>query len=325
MKYALSNSPFFVLAPMDDVTDSAFRQVISSITAPDIFFTEFTNVDGLQSPGRDRVRQKLYHTDKETPLIAQIWGLKPENFYATARQIADGEFGDFIGVDLNMGCPDKTVVKNGACSGLINNRELAKEIIDATRDGLNGKLPLSVKTRLGFSSVDMSWIEYLLEQNLDMLSIHGRTRKQMSKVPANWNLIGEAREMRDHINPSTLIVGNGDVLTRQQGLELANQFGLDGVMVGRGIFSDPTIFSEKLEWENYSPADKLSMFFDHATLFKNTWAGSRPVHILNKFAKVYVSGFDGAKEIREELMASHDVDELLRSIADKRFMNKIVS
>jgi len=159
-----------VLAPLDDVTDTVFRQVIADCAAPDVFFTEFVNVDGLQSPGRPKLLKKLRFTESEQPLIAQIWGKNPENFRKTAEQIADGTFArelglpegvNFAGVDLNMGCPDKTVVKNGCCSALINNRELAKEIIDATKAGLDGRLPLSVKTRIGFSEIDLTWIEFL--------------------------------------------------------------------------------------------------------------------------------------------------------------------
>src|SRR5665213_3491825 len=111
--------PFLILAPMDDVTDTVFRQVIADIAPPDIFFTEFTNVDGLQSPGRVRVQTKFKHTKKEQPLFAQIWGIDPEKYQLTAEQIVNGEFGEFAGVDINMGCPVKDVIKNGACSALI--------------------------------------------------------------------------------------------------------------------------------------------------------------------------------------------------------------
>src|SRR6201991_3364863 len=178
--------PFFVLAPMDDVTDTVFRQIVQSTAAPDLFFTEFVNVDGLMSPGRDKLMKKLRFVENERAVVAQLWGLKPENFKAVAEQIADGtiarELGlpdgcNFVGVDLNMGCPAKSEVQNGACSALIKleNRELADQIIEATREGLAGRLPLSVKTRLGFNQVDMTWFEFLLSKKLDMLTVHGRT------------------------------------------------------------------------------------------------------------------------------------------------------
>ena len=161
---------------MDDVTDTVFRQLVGELAAPDLYFTEFVNVDGLQSPGRPKLLKKLIIYRQRTATIAQIWGKTPENYYKTAQQIADGTFAremglpdgiNFAGVDINMGCPDKTVVKNGTCVALINDRPLAEEIIRATRQGLDGKLPLSVKTRTGFNDPDTTWIEFLLKQNLD--------------------------------------------------------------------------------------------------------------------------------------------------------------
>lgn len=318
--------PFFVLAPMDDVTDSVFRQIVTDCAAPDLFFTEFVNVDGLQSPGRAKLLKKLRFSAVERPLIAQLWGLRPENFRETAEQLADGslarELGlpagiNFAGVDLNMGCPAKSEVHNGACSALIQNRPLAGEIIAATRDGLAGRLPLSVKTRVGFHEVDMSWIKFLLGHNLDMLTIHGRTRREMSKVPANWELIGQARQIRDDMSVSTRIVGNGDVLSRQQGLRLAEQYQLDGIMIGRGIFHDPFIFAGDDSWGRYSRAQKLDLYRHHVQKFADTWRdGERPIHTLNKFCKVYINGFDGAKELREVLMAADSADILLGILND---------
>jgi tRNA-dihydrouridine synthase len=313
--------PFFVLAPLDDVTDTVFRRVIGSCAPPDAYFTEFVNVDGLQSPGRPKLLKRLQFTSVEQPLVAQIWGKKPENFYKTARQIADGtfarEFGlegdvNFAGVDLNMGCPDKTVVKNGTCSALINDRELAKEIIDAAREGLSGQLPLSVKTRLGFNEIDMSWPEYLLKQKLNMLTIHGRTRKEMSKVPAHWDEIGTVRELRDSLSPETLLVGNGDVRDRRHGLELAEKYGLDGIMIGRGIFEDPFAFAEQSSWAGYSAEQRIDLYRKHVELFAETWQNrERPIQTLNKFCKIYINGFDHAKDLRERLMCAGSTTELL--------------
>jgi tRNA-dihydrouridine synthase len=248
----------------------------------------------------------------DQPLIAHIWGKNPENFYKTAQQIVSGELGNFVGIDLNMGCPVKNVVGHGTCSALINDRPLAHEIIEATRKGLDGKLPLSVKTRLGFSTVDLTWHEFLLGHNLDMLTIHGRTRAQMSKVPADWDKIGEIRALRDKLAPETLIVGNGDVMNRQQGIELAERYGLDGIMIGRGIFHDPFAFAADSPWETIAEQERVQLYKRHVELFKATWQeGERPIHTLNKFCKIYINGFDGAKEFREELMAADSTDELL--------------
>ncbi|HSX37013.1 MAG TPA: tRNA-dihydrouridine synthase [Patescibacteria group bacterium] len=301
--------PFFVLAPMDDVTDTVFRQVIAGCAPPDVYFTEFVNVDGLQSPGRDNLMKKLRFSAKERPIIAQVWGLQPENFRKTAVELV--QMG-FAGIDINMGCPEKTVVKNGACAGLMHNRELAVEIIKATQEGAAGKVPVSVKTRTGFTEVDLTWPTLLLQQKLNMLTIHGRTRKEMSKVPADWPVIAKIRELRDKLAPDTLIVGNGDVESRQQGLDLAKKYKLDGIMVGRGMFHDPFLFSKSSPWKHYSDKQRIELYTKHVKLFAKTWEnGERPVHTLNKFCKVYINGFEGAKELRERLMAARSTEELL--------------
>ena len=310
---------------MDDVTDTVFRQVVAECAAPDLFFTEFVNVDGLQSPGRSKLSRKLRFVPGETKLVAHIWGLKPENFYKTAREIADGTFArelglpegcNFVGIDLNMGCPAKSEVNAGACSALINNRPLAGEIIEATRQGSGGVLPVSVKTRLGFNEVDLSWHEFLLSKKLYMLTVHGRTRKEMSKVPAHWDEIGAIRKLRDELAPDTLLVGNGDVESRRQGLELADRHGLDGIMIGRGVFHDPFVFAESSQWEDIPREDRIALYTKHVKLFADTWQeGERPVYTLNKFCKIYINGFDGAKEMREKLMAATSPAHLLKLLA----------
>jgi tRNA-dihydrouridine synthase len=321
--------PFFVLAPMDDVTDTVFRRIVADCAAPDLYFTEFVNVDGLQSPGRPKLLKKLRFTTSEQPLIAQIWGRDPDNFRRTAEQLADGtlaqELGlpegiNFAGVDLNMGCPQKNEVKNGTCAALINDRPLAEEIIRATQEGLAGRLPLSVKTRLGFSEVDMTWIEFLLTKKLHMLTIHGRTKAQMSKVPANWEAIGHVHELRDQLAPDTLIVGNGDVMNRQQGLDLAERYHLDGIMIGRGIFQDPFVFAEQSPWPHITATKRRELYKQHVGLFAQTWTkGERPIHTLNKFCKIYINGFEGAKELREQLMFASSSDELIRLLTEHEY------
>jgi tRNA-dihydrouridine synthase len=315
--------PFFVLAPMDDVTDTVFRQIMQSTAAPDLFFTEFVNVDGLMSPGRDKLMKKLRFAKSEGPLVAQLWGLKPENFKAIAEQIADGmiarELGlpdgcNFAGVDLNMGCPAKSEVQNGTCSALIKleNRQLASDIIDAAREGLAARLPLSVKTRLGFNEVDMTWFEFLFAKDLDMLTVHGRTRKEMSKVPAHWNLIGEVSKLRRQLAPQTLLVGNGDVESREQGKALAAQYGLDGIMIGRGVFHDPYVFAEQSPWENVSKEDRIALYRQQVELFAQTWRpNERNIKTLNRFCKIYISGFDGASDMRVKLMEAQSTGEIL--------------
>ncbi|MEO6513153.1 MAG: tRNA-dihydrouridine synthase [Candidatus Saccharimonadales bacterium] len=310
---------------MDDVTDTVFRQIVAKCAEPDLYFTEFVNVDGLASVGRSKLLKKLRFVASETKLVAQLWGLKPENFRIIADQIADGtlarEIGlpegrNFVGVDLNMGCPAKSEVQNGACSALIKleNRDLADEIIEATREGLAGRLPLSVKTRLGFNDVDMTWFEFLLSKKLNMLTIHGRTKKEMSKVPAHWDLIGQVAALRTSLAPETLIVGNGDAENHVHGQELAKQYGVDGIMIGRGIFQNPYVFDANGEekWAATTKEARIALYRQQVELFAATWQeGERNIKTLNKFCKVYISDFDGAKELRETLMAANTTDELL--------------
>lgn len=319
--------PFFVLAPMDDVTDTVFRQIVASNAAPDLYFTEFVNVDGLQSPGRPKLLPKLEFTKSETPIIAQLWGKTPENYYKSAKDIY--KMG-FAGVDINMGCPAKPIVKNGCCSALINNRELAKEIILATQQGIKDAIkeqgaspnkfkdfPVSVKTRLGFNTKDYSWHEMLLGLNLSMLTIHGRTVKEMSKVPADWEAIGHIAKLRSSLSPETLIIGNGDVMSREQGVELSKKHDIDGIMIGRGIFQDPFVFSKNSKWEEYSKQQKLDLYTKHVKLFAKTWKNNeRNIKTLNKFCKVYIEGFPGAKDLREKMMEVKDTNQLLKVIKE---------
>ena len=303
---------------MDDVTDTVFRQIVADCAAPDLYFTEFVNVDGLQSPGRQKLLPKLQFSEAEQPIIAQIWGRTPENFYKTAKEL---QAMGFAGVDLNMGCPVKNVVQNGLCSALIDNRPLAGEILAATIEGARegainqgsaDHFPVSVKTRLGSREIDYTWHEFLLKHKLNMLTIHGRTAKEMSKVPAHWDAIEHIRKLRDDLFPATLIVGNGDVADRAHGLELAKQYGLDGIMIGRGIFDDPFAFAEHSPWAEYSEAQRRALYRKHVELFAKTWQnGERRLHTLNKFCKIYIQGFAGAKELRERLMAAKTAQELL--------------
>lgn len=307
--------PFFVLAPMDDVTDTVFRRVVGLCAAPDLYFTEFVNVDGLQSPGRDKLMHRLAFTKQEGPLIAQIWGKTPENYYKTAQDVvAMG----LDGIDINFGCPVKAVVKDGCCAGMINNRELAIEIIQATQEGAASRLPVSVKTRLGFGEIDLTWHELLLKQQLSALTIHGRTKAQMSKVPADWVTIGKIRELRDKLCPKTKIIGNGDVLTRQRGTEMAATYQLDGIMIGRGIFNDPFVFAEQSPWGSFSKQQKMELYQRHIELFEQVWPdNTRRLPVLNKFCKIYINGFGGAKELRDQLMHVASTEEALRILTVK--------
>lgn len=297
---------------MDDVTDVVFRSIVADCAPPDMFFTEFVNVDGLCSRGRKNIIHKLdINTDKDHHIIAQIWGKVPDNYRTVASELtAMG----FHGVDINMGCPAKNEVKNGCCSALINNRELAGQIILATKEGA-GDLPVSVKTRLGWNEIDLSWHEYLLGFKLDMLTIHMRTRKEMSKVPAHWDIFPEIVALRDKISPATKLVINGDIDDFAHGIEVANQTGADGVMIGRGIFKNPYCFAEVDPWPDVEKSSRIELYKRQVELFATTWTTvMKNPHGLKKFCKVYINGFEGAAELRDQIMHAESIDEILDAI-----------
>ncbi len=312
--------PFFILAPMEAVTDVVFRHVAAKAGRPDVFFTEFTNSASYCSPkGAHSTRARLVFTEDEHPMVAQIWGSKPENF----REMAHGlkELG-FKGIDINMGCPDKAVVKSGGGSGLIRTPELAAEIIAATKEG---ELPVSVKTRLGdiAASEWREWLTHILKQDVANLTIHLRTRKEMSKVDAHFELIPEIKALRDEIAPQTLLTINGDILDRAHGLELAEKYGVDGVMIGRGIFKDPFAFTDG-EWKLLSADEQRSELFAllyyHLDLFDKYTEEleQRPYDVLKRFFKVYLHSFPGAAELRDKMMHTKSTAEartVLSSVA----------
>lgn len=297
--------PFFILAPMEDVTDIVFRHVVSEAARPDVFFTEFTNTESYCHPeGIHSVRGRLTFSEDEQPMVAHIWGDKPEQF----RKMSIGlkEMG-FKGIDLNMGCPVANVAKKGKGSGLILRPERAAEIIQATKEG---GLPVSVKTRLGYYEIDewKDWLKHVFEQDIANLSIHLRTRREMSKVDAHWELIEAIKTMRDEIAPHTLLTINGDIPDRQKGLELANKYGVDGVMIGRGLFHNPFAF-EKEPREHTSEA-LLDLFRLHLSLYeKYSNEETQQFKALRRFFKIYIRGIKGASQLRHKLMSTETIDE----------------
>jgi nifR3 family TIM-barrel protein len=307
--------PFFVLAPMDGVTDASMRTVLAQTAKPDVLFTEFVNVEGLVSKGGDQVLKRLKFSEVERPVVAQIWGINPDAYFKAAKIVQDL---GYDGIDINMGCPVSDVTKTGACSAMINNPVLAKEVIEATKKGAP-RLPVSVKTRIGFNKIQTEeWIGYLLTLNLEALTIHGRTAKEMSKVPAHWDEIGKVSDLRSQINPETLIIGNGDVKTLKEGLEKARTYNIDGIMIGRGIFSDFWIFDPEKNEGKVSIDEKLDKLLEHVEVFYQTWGGTRDFNILKKFFKVYANGFAGASNLRVDLMAAKDGEEVQKIITDFR-------
>ncbi|HDE5768783.1 TPA: tRNA-dihydrouridine synthase [Staphylococcus aureus] len=304
--------PFFILAPMEDVTDIVFRHVVSEAARPDVFFTEFTNTESFCHPeGIHSVRGRLTFSEDEQPMVAHIWGDKPEQFRETSIQLA--KMG-FKGIDLNMGCPVANVAKKGKGSGLILRPDVAAEIIQATKAG---GLPVSVKTRLGYYEIDewKDWLKHVFEQDIANLSIHLRTRKEMSKVDAHWELIEAIKNLRDEIAPNILLTINGDIPDRKTGLELAEKYGIDGVMIGRGIFHNPFAFEK--EPREHTSKELLDLLRLHLSLFNKYEKDEiRQFKSLRRFFKIYVRGIRGASELRHQLMNTQSIAEA-RALLDE--------
>lgn len=299
--------PFFALAPMEAVTDVVFRHVINTAGRPDIFFTEFTSSAGYCSPkGRPSTRGRLTFTDDEQPMVVQIWGNDPDQF----REMSHGmkEMG-FAGIDINMGCPVTNVASKSCGSGLIRNPELAAELIAAAKES---GLPVSVKTRLGFTHLDewRGWLTHILKQDIVNLTIHLRTRKEMSKVDAHFELIPEIKALRDEIASHTLLTINGDVRDRQHGEELVEQYGVDGIMIGRGVFYNPFAFeTQQREHTREELVNLLNLQLDLHDKYSSELE-PRKFDPLKRFFKIYVRNFDGASELRERLMHTTTTGEV---------------
>jgi nifR3 family TIM-barrel protein len=308
--------PFFVLAPMADVTDVAFRSIIAKYSrhgesggGPDVFWTEFVSADGLLSPGREVIKRDLEFGDNEHPIVAQIFGAKPENFTPVAEMVA--EMG-FDGIDINMGCPDRSVNKQGAGAALCKNPELAADIIRATKAGA-GDLPVTAKIRIGWTKDETeTWLPALLEAEPAVISIHARTRKDLSKVPPKWDAVKRAVEIRDEMGKDTLIVANGGILTHEQGEEVARYTGCDGIMMGKAIFGNPWLFDR--EKGEVTVEEKLRVMLEHTKLFLEKLGDIKSFAIMKKHYKAYVNGFPGAKELRIKLMAANSYEEIEREV-----------
>lgn len=320
--------PIMALAPMADVTDAAFRQIIAKYGKPDIMFTEFTSVAGLCSFGREKLLVDFWYTESERPIVAQIFGSKPEQFYEAAQLIANL---GFDGIDINMGCPERNVEKQGGGACLIKNPDLAQKIIAETKRGA-GTLPVSVKTRLGYNGIDLDWIRAIFEAEPATITVHLRTRKEMSKAPARWEVMPDIVAIRNEMfgkrKSRPLILGNGDVGTIEEAYEKVRRYGCDGVMIGRGVFGNPWLFSRRQgqgilsslrpdSGDAVSFEKKLEVMLEHTYLFEKLFKGIKNFDIMKKHYKAYVSGFDGAKELRVKLMRCKDVAEVAKILTNE--------
>lgn len=297
--------PFFILAPMDDVTDVVFRHVIAKAAPADVYFTEFTSTKAFKHKiARDRLAGRLYFSDDEQPMVAHIWGDEPENFAYMAKEIK--KMG-FSGIDINMGCPAANVAHNGKGSGLIKRPDVAAEIIKAAKEG---GLPVSVKTRIGYYNPEEfeEWISHLLRQDIVNLTVHLRTKLEMSSVDAHYELIPRIKELRDEIAPNTLLTINGDILDRQMGLELAEKYDVDGVMIGRGVFKNPFAFEK--EKREHSVKEHFDLFHYHINYYEKMIEIEPELRrMLNRLYKTYIHGFRGANRLRDDMVRTKTPQE----------------
>jgi nifR3 family TIM-barrel protein len=305
--WAKINKPAMVIAPMADVTDAAFRRVIAEKGKPDVTWTEFVSADGLAlapEEGRQKLLKDLIYSEAERPIVAQFFTSTPENMKKAAMLAR--ELG-FDGIDINMGCPAKVINRQDAGACLIKTPEVAAEMIRAAKEGA-GDLPVSVKTRIGYNKVELeTWLPILLKEEPAVITIHARTAKEMSKVPARWEFVKRAVEIRNEMNSQTLIFGNGDVKNIEEAHERVEETGCDGVMIGRGIFGNPWVFKA-----GYSPdlKEKLETLVKHTNLYEEILGDTKSFAIMKKHFKAYVNGFDGASELRAHLMEAKDAKEV---------------
>ncbi|MDO8594132.1 MAG: tRNA-dihydrouridine synthase family protein [bacterium] len=328
--------PIMALAPMANVTDAAFRRIIAKYGKPDVMFTEFTSADGLMSAGRENLLVDLMYSESERPIVAQLFSGNPEKMFEAAKLV---KVLGFDGLDINMGCPDRSIEKSGAGACLIKNPLKAREIIRAAKEGSG--LPVSIKTRLGYNKDILDeWLPELLAEKPAAVTIHARTRKEMSKVPAKWERVKRAVEIRDELKSETLILGNGDVMSTADAHQKVKETRTDGVMLGRAIFGNPWLFAES----SYSPflkgstptsepeegfkssasedlstsftkggiptPERLRVLIEHTKLFEELLLKHKNFAIMKKHFKAYVEGFEGAKELRMKLMETESAVEV---------------
>ncbi len=304
--------PFFVLAPMANVTDVVFRHIVTQYGKPDVLWTEFVSADGLCHPkGREILLRDLSYTEDERPIVAQLFTAYPEKMFEATKLVA--ELG-FDGIDINMGCPDKNVMKQGAGATLMKNPLLAQSLIRSAQEGIKAsgrQIPLSIKTRLGYTEDNLEeWLPKLLEMKPAVITLHARTKKEMSKVPAKWDRIKRAVEIAQ--GSGTLIIGNGDVKDLIDAREKARETGAHGVMLGRAIFGNPWLFDDKKR--SVSVEEKLQAVVEHTFLFQEVWKNTKSFELMKKHYQAYINHFDSAKELRMRMMECHSAEEIKKVV-----------
>jgi len=312
--------PIIVLAPMANVTDAAFRHMIAQHGRPDVTWTEFVSADGLASVGRDKLLVDFWYEENQRPIVAQIFGANPENIYKAAQLVKELKFD---GLDINMGCPDRAVLKQGAGGATIKNPKLAQEVIQAAKEGSG--LPVSVKTRLGVNKMQWEeWLPFLADQDLAAITVHLRTVKELSLVPAHWELMPQIVKLIDH---KALVLGNGDVLTLTDAEQKVRDTGADGVMIGRGIFGNPWMFNREHPIEQIPITQRLEAMIEHTKLFEEKFShlkiGGKRFEVMKKHYKSYVNGFDGAKELRMKLMEAETAAQVEQMVREFLSLTKV--
>lgn len=317
--------PLMVLAPMEDVTDAAFRALIADVGKPDVFFTEFTSADGLvlaDERGQEKLRKKLLYSEAQHPIVAQLFTSNPAHMEQAARMVADM---GFDGVDINMGCPDRAVERSGCGSALIKTPDLARALIAAAKRGwcasrhtacaskactIETCAPVSVKTRIGYAKNELhTWLPALLAESPAVVTIHARTRNELSDVPARWEHVAEAVHIRDAVQSKTLIFGNGDVRDMRDAEEKAAHTKCDGVMLGRAIYGNPWLFTRRTDAP--TPREKIEALISHIEYFDALLGGVVAFAVMKKHFKAYISGWDGARELRARLMLVESSQEAI--------------
>ncbi len=317
------SKPIVGMAPMASVTDIAFRELFVQYGSPDIFWTEFVSADGLSSPGREVLQRDLAFTEQQRPIVAQFFTDNTENLMNAVRLAKSL---GFDGVDINMGCPEKTIEKQGAGAALIRTPDRAVQLIEAAQKAAQEThdatpLPISVKTRIGYNTDEIdTWIPTLLCTGIDALSVHLRTRKDMSATPARWDTMSRIVALREKYAPKTRILGNGDIGSRSEAEQKIQETGCDGVLVGRSLFGNPWFFNKTVRHNRLSVSDRLQACITHLALCHQFGGDGKPFfNIKRYFVKGYVSDFDGAKELRIALMKTKSISEMQQYL--REFLN----
>lgn len=306
------------LSPMEGITDTVFRQVLCEIGKPDLFFTEFLNVEGFCSKGREKVSHRLMFRDIERPIVVQLWGNVPEYYVETIKYLKEL---NPDGIDINMGCSVRDVLSGGRGSALINDKVLASEIIDAVK-GSAGGIPVSVKTRIGFEKIETEeWIGFLLGKNLDMITVHGRLSREGYSTLSRWDEIAKSVKLRNEISPNTVVLGNGDVKNRKQAEEYIERYGVDGVLIGRAILNNPWLFSEDLkkQQDNISKEERIATLLRHLEIFEKEKGDIDIFSSQKKYIKAYISNFSLATDLRLKYMSLNSAQEVIEILTKENF------